>query len=93
MEQASWWNGHLGGTGILPVPFPGGLSPQWEPRKSGLPLGWCVTGRAVPTLALGVEHDGKPALTHPTQVLPFASCLLPMPLRVALYFLLQSIKD
>ncbi|NEO03858.1 MAG: hypothetical protein F6K50_53830 [Moorea sp. SIO3I7] len=23
VERASWWNGHLGGMGILPVSFPG----------------------------------------------------------------------
>ncbi|NEO92314.1 MAG: hypothetical protein F6K56_19585 [Moorea sp. SIO3G5] len=44
VERASWWNGHLGGTGILPV---------------------TISGRPVPTLALGVEHEGKPAPNTP----------------------------
>ncbi|NEO78137.1 hypothetical protein [Moorena sp. SIO4G3] len=40
VERASWWNGHLGGTGILverascPFQFPGG---QYAPSCGGFP--------------------------------------------------------
>ncbi|NEP25608.1 MAG: hypothetical protein F6J94_29775 [Moorea sp. SIO1F2] len=82
--RAGGWNGHLGGMGILPVSFPTGcLNQALRGGKSGRALGWCVTGRAVPTLALGVEHDGKPAPNAPYAIpdsrFPIPDSLLPTP--------------
>ncbi|NEO48655.1 MAG: hypothetical protein F6K55_32965 [Moorea sp. SIO4A3] len=42
--------------------FPMGASP-----KSCL-TGWCVTGRAVPRLAMRRKMKASPSLTHPTQL-------------------------
>ncbi|NEQ86074.1 MAG: hypothetical protein F6K26_40120 [Moorea sp. SIO2I5] len=50
-----------------------------------IPDSWCVTGRTISTLALGVEHEGKSAPNAPYSyfcLLPLASCLLPLALGV-----------
>ncbi|NEQ17430.1 MAG: hypothetical protein F6K44_28375 [Moorea sp. SIO3E2] len=70
VERASWWNGHLGGTGILPVSFPDGLSELTGAlmRKNRANQGLCVTGRTIPTLATRRKIRASPPLTHPTHL-------------------------
>ncbi|NEO61254.1 MAG: hypothetical protein F6J98_12735 [Moorea sp. SIO4G2] len=50
VERASWWNGHLA---------------RYN-SQAGCPnaLGWCVTGRAVSTVATRLHMMATPPLTH-----------------------------
>ncbi|NEO95088.1 MAG: hypothetical protein F6K56_34795 [Moorea sp. SIO3G5] len=45
VERASWWNGHLSGTGILPVTIPRRTILTLAIKKMGRAQRWCVTGR------------------------------------------------
>ncbi|NEP55069.1 MAG: hypothetical protein F6K65_42320 [Moorea sp. SIO3C2] len=53
-------------------------------RRISIYTRWCVTGRAVPTLALEAENKGEPVPNTPyatlvSCLLPIAYCLLPSP--------------